>query len=118
MTNLTKDDLSLPLITTIKSIKAHWAGKQDSILPLEPFPCLGILFHVSLIKLPFILLAPCCSFLILGNCILAPQVKPTKKKTPFYENSWIKLRNSTFMLLYTKPKVFVLSLSFGSVDHL
>lgn len=67
MTNLSKDDLSLPLITTIKVIKAHWAGQPDSTPPLEPFPCLGILSHVSLIKLPFILLAPCCSFLILGH---------------------------------------------------
>lgn len=125
MTNLSKDDLSLSLITTIKAIKSPLGRAAGQYSSFRALPMLGNSFSRFLNKTAIHSARSMLQFPYswtwdnkLGNCILAPQVKPTKRKTPFYENSWIKLRNSTLMLLYTKPKVFVLSLSFGPVDHL
>lgn len=115
----------LLVIPTIKPISAHWAGQLDRRPPLEPFPLLGIFSHVSLIKLSSTVLTWCSCFLIL-RCETTnveavtwlPEVSPSRGGLHLRMRATSRCGILLLCPLSMKPKVFLLSLDFRSVDHL
>ena len=100
-------------------------GRALDSPPLVPFPLLGIFSHISLIKLPFILLTCCSCFLTLGcettnpkAVPLLPEVSPPRDRLHFRKRATSSRGILLLCFLNTNPKVFLLSLAFRSVDHL